>query len=64
LPSDPSKQLRFLIQFLPMATRTIQHDGLTIFYLLYWHPSPRGQLKAGARPSQHKYFTSRNSSMP
>ena len=38
LPSDPSKQLRFLIQFLPLATRTIQHDGLTIFYLRYWHP--------------------------
>jgi putative transposase len=38
LPSDPSKQLRFLVQFLPMATRTIQHDGLTIFYLRYWHP--------------------------
>ena len=38
LPQDPSKQLRFLIQFLPMATRTIQNDGLTIFYLRYWHP--------------------------
>ena len=38
LPADPSKQLRFLVQFLPMATRTIQGDGLTIFYLRYWHP--------------------------
>ncbi len=38
LPSDPAKQLRFLIQFLPMETRTIQQDGLTIFYLRYWHP--------------------------
>ena len=38
LPNDPSRQLRFLIQFLPIATRTIQHDGLTIFYLRYWHP--------------------------
>ena len=38
LPADPAKQLRFLIQFLPMATRTIQPDGLTIFYLRYWHP--------------------------
>lgn len=38
LSSDPSKQLRFLIQFLPIATRTIQGDGLTIFYLRYWHP--------------------------
>ncbi len=38
LPQDLSKQLRFLIQFLPLATRTIQNDGLTIFYLRYWHP--------------------------
>lgn len=38
LPSDPSKQLDFLIRFLPMDTRTIQQDGLTIFYLRYWHP--------------------------
>lgn len=38
LPSDPSKQLDFLIRFLPMGTRTIQQDGLTIFYLRYWHP--------------------------
>ena len=38
LPADPAKPLRFLIQFLPMATRTIQPDGLTIFYLRYWHP--------------------------
>lgn len=38
LPGDPTKQLDFLIQFLPMASRTIQQDGLTIFYLRYWHP--------------------------
>ena len=38
LPADPSKQLRFLVHFLPLATRTIQGDGLTIFYLRYWHP--------------------------
>ncbi len=38
LPEDPSKQLRFLIHFLPMASRTIQNDGLTVFYLRYWHP--------------------------
>jgi putative transposase len=29
---------RFLVQFLPMAARTIQADGLTIFYIHYWHP--------------------------
>lgn len=38
LPADPSKQLDFLIRFLPVASRTIQQDGLTIFYLRYWHP--------------------------
>lgn len=38
LPADPSKQLHFLVQFLPLERRTIQGDGLTIFYLRYWHP--------------------------
>jgi putative transposase len=38
LPDDPSRQLHFLIRFLPMTQRTIQKDGLTIFYLRYWHP--------------------------
>jgi putative transposase len=38
LPDDPARQLRFLIRFLPLAQRTIQKDGLTIFYLRYWHP--------------------------
>ena len=30
--------LRFLVQFLPMAKRRIQKDGLTLFYIRYWHP--------------------------
>ena len=38
LPGDPSKQMRFLVTFLPMVTRSIQNDGLTIFHLRYWHP--------------------------
>ena len=38
LPNDLDTQLRFLVQFLPMANRTIQNDGLTIFYIHYWHP--------------------------
>lgn len=38
LPADPDQQLRFLVQFLPMVIRTIQSDGLTLFYIHYWHP--------------------------
>lgn len=38
LPNDPDIPLRFLVQFLPMAIRTIQSDGLTLFYIHYWHP--------------------------
>ena len=38
LPGDPSKQMRFLVTFFPMVTRSIQNDGLTIFHLRYWHP--------------------------
>ena len=30
--------LRFLVHFLPLLQRTIQNDGLTIFYIRYWHP--------------------------
>ena len=30
--------LRFLVHFLPLLRRTIQNDGLTIFYIRYWHP--------------------------
>lgn len=35
LPNDADSQLRFLVQFLPIAYRTIQNDGLTIFYIHY-----------------------------
>ncbi|GAB7540446.1 transposase [Cupriavidus sp. 8B] len=38
LPDSAAEELRFLIQFLPMSRRTIQSDGLTLFYLHYWHP--------------------------
>jgi len=38
LPNDPDVQLRFLVQFLPIVSRTIQSDGLTLFYIHYWHP--------------------------
>lgn len=31
-------ELRFLIRFLPVAQRTIQADGLTLFHVRYWHP--------------------------
>jgi putative transposase len=38
LPSDPDAALRFLVRFLPLARRTVQTDGLTLFYVRYWHP--------------------------
>lgn len=38
LPDTVSEALRFLIQFRPMTYRTIQADGLTLFYIRYWHP--------------------------
>ncbi|SOY77682.1 Integrase, catalytic region [Cupriavidus taiwanensis] len=38
LPDSVAEELRFLIRFLPMSRRTIQADGLTLFYLHYWHP--------------------------
>ncbi len=38
LPNAAPEPLRFLIQFLPMTYRTVQSDGLTLFYLRYWHP--------------------------
>ncbi|AEI82033.1 TniA-like transposition protein (plasmid) [Cupriavidus necator N-1] len=38
LPDTASEALRFLIQFLPMTHRTVQADGLTLFYIRYWHP--------------------------
>ncbi|WP_235184995.1 Mu transposase C-terminal domain-containing protein [Cupriavidus sp. SK-3] len=38
LPDSAAEELRFLIQFLPMSRRTIQAEGLTLFYPHYWHP--------------------------
>jgi len=38
LPDSAAEELRSLIQFLPMSRRTIQADGLTLFYLHYWYP--------------------------
>ncbi|WP_033535845.1 Mu transposase C-terminal domain-containing protein, partial [Caballeronia zhejiangensis] len=38
LPPNPDAALRFLVRFLPIARRTIQADGLTLFYVRYWHP--------------------------
>lgn len=29
---------RLLIDFMPVARRSIQQDGLTIFHIRYWHP--------------------------
>jgi putative transposase len=38
LPPGPQEALRFLVHFLPLQSRTIQGDGLTMFYVRYWHP--------------------------
>jgi putative transposase len=38
LAPGPDEALRFLLQFMPLARRTIQGDGLTIFHIRYWHP--------------------------
>lgn len=38
LPTDPEAALRFLIHFMSVQPRTIQADGLTMFYIRYWHP--------------------------
>ncbi len=38
LPPGPQEALCFLVHFLPLQSRTIQGDGLTMFYVRYWHP--------------------------
>ena len=38
LEQIPEAGLRFMVHFLPMKHRTVQNDGLTIFYIRYWHP--------------------------
>jgi putative transposase len=49
LPAGPDEALQFLVRFMPMASRTIQADGLTLFHLRYWHP-----IFAAWRVSQRK----------
>jgi len=38
LPPIENTSMAFLIQFLPIARRKIQADGLTLFHIRYWHP--------------------------
>jgi putative transposase len=38
LPPGPEEAWRLLINFMPLASRSVQADGLTIFYVRYWHP--------------------------
>jgi putative transposase len=38
-PANVEQQRRFLIQLLPLVSRSIQEDGLTLFYIHYWHPA-------------------------
>ncbi len=35
LPQSPDEALQFLVRFMPMARRTVQADGLTIFNIRY-----------------------------
>ena len=38
LAGGPDEALTLLINFMPLAQRTVQDDGLTIFHIRYWHP--------------------------
>ncbi|MBT2324320.1 transposase [Variovorax paradoxus] len=38
LSVDSGEALRFVMHFLPMKSRTIQREGLTVFHIRYWHP--------------------------
>lgn len=38
LPPGPEEAMKWLIRFMPLASRTIQGDGLTILRIRYWHP--------------------------
>jgi len=38
IAAGPDEAQRLLIHFMPMAPRSIQADGLTLFYIRYWHP--------------------------
>ena len=38
LPPGPDQALKMLIHFMPTQLRSIQADGLTVFYIRYWHP--------------------------
>jgi putative transposase len=38
LPTAGTQALRFVVHFLPLQSRTVQNNGLTIFHIRYWHP--------------------------
>lgn len=38
LSPGPDEALKLLIHFMPLSNRSIQRDGLTLFYIRYWHP--------------------------
>ena len=38
LAPGPDEAMKLLINFMPLAHRSIQADGLTIFYIRYWNP--------------------------
>ena len=38
LSPGPDAALRLLTHFMPLALRTVQGDGVTVFYIRYWHP--------------------------
>ena len=38
LPPGIEQAVRLLTHFMPVQPRTVQGDGVTIFYIRYWHP--------------------------
>ena len=38
LAAGTDAALKLLLDFMPIASRSIQEDGVTIFHIRYWHP--------------------------
>ena len=38
LPPGAQEAWNWLVHFMPLANRTVQNDGVTIFHIRYWHP--------------------------
>jgi len=38
LRPGPEEAWNWLVQFMPLTSRTVQADGITMFHIRYWHP--------------------------